>query len=65
MNGLELQHKLIIQGPRLPIIFVTAFSETRARTQALSAGAIGFLAKPFSDAELITCLDKALAARGV
>ena len=65
MNGIELQSKLTVQGYRLPIIFVTAFSEMRARAQALSAGAIGFLAKPFSDQELIECLDKALAARGV
>jgi FixJ family two-component response regulator len=65
MNGIELQSKLTVQGYRLPIIFVTAFSEMRARAQALSAGAIGFLAKPFSDEELIECLDKALAARGV
>jgi FixJ family two-component response regulator len=37
----------------------------RARAQALAAGAIGFLAKPFSDEELITCLNEALAVRGV
>ena len=61
MNGIELQSKLIVQGYRLPIIFVTAFSETRARAQALAAGASGFLAKPFSDEELITCLNEALA----
>jgi FixJ family two-component response regulator len=65
MDGIELQNKLIVQGYRLPIIFVTAFSEMRARAQALSAGAIGFLAKPFSDEELITCLNEALAVRGV
>jgi FixJ family two-component response regulator len=59
MNGIELQSKLIVQGYRLPIIFVTAFSEMRARAQALAAGAIGFLAKPFSDEELITCLNPA------
>ena len=65
MNGIELQSKLIVQGYRLPIIFVTAFSEMRARGQALSAGAIGFLAKPFSDEELISCLNRALAARNI
>ena len=65
MNGVELQSKLIVLGYRLPIIFVTAFSEIRAQAQALGAGAIGFLAKPFSDEELITCLNAALAVRGV
>ena len=65
MNGIELQNKLIVQGHHLPIIFISAFSEMRARAQALAAGAIGFLAKPFSDEELIACLNKALAAKGV
>ena len=65
MNGIELQRKLIVQGYRLPIIFVTGFSEMRARAQTLAAGAIGFLDKPFSDEELIACLNKALAANGV
>ena len=60
INGIELQCKLIVQGYRLPIIFVTAFSEMRARAQTLAAGAIGFLDKPFSDEELIACLNKAL-----
>jgi FixJ family two-component response regulator len=65
INGIELQRKLIVQGYRLPIIFVTGFSEMRARAQTLAAGAIGFLDKPFSDEELIACLNKALAANGV
>ena len=64
MKGIELQNKLIVQGHHLPIIFISAFSEMRARAQALAAGAIGFLAKPFSDEELIACLNKALAAKG-
>jgi FixJ family two-component response regulator len=63
MNGLELQNKLIVRRPRLPIIFVTAFSEMRARAQALRAGAIGFLAKPFSDEELISCANAALGCK--
>jgi FixJ family two-component response regulator len=62
MNGIELQGKLIAQGHHFPIIFVTAFPEMKARAQALASGAIGFLAKPFSDEILITCLNKALGA---
>jgi FixJ family two-component response regulator len=60
MNGIELQDKLIAQGHHLPIIFVTAVPEMKARAQALTSGAIGFLAKPFSDEMLITCLNEAL-----
>ena len=65
MNGVELQGKLIAQGYHLPIIFLTAFPEVRARAQALAAGAIGFLAKPFNDEMLITCLNEAIGARVV
>ena len=63
MNGIELQGKLIAQGHHFPIIFVTAFPEMKARAQALASGAIGFLAKPFSDEILISCLNKALGAK--
>jgi FixJ family two-component response regulator len=65
MNGVELQGKLIAQGHRLPIILMTALPEIKTRTKALAAGAIGFLAKPFNDEMLITCLSKALGARSV
>ena len=63
MSGIELQSHLIAQGHRVPVIFVTAFPEMEARTHELHAGAIGFLGKPFSDQNLISCLNKALAAR--
>jgi FixJ family two-component response regulator len=65
MNGVELQAKLTAQGHHLPIIFMTALPEIKARAQALAAGAIGFLAKPFNDEMLITCLSKALGARSI
>jgi FixJ family two-component response regulator len=60
MNWVELQGKLIAQGHHLPIIFLTAFPEIKARAQALAAGATGFLAKPFNDEMLIRCLNEAL-----
>jgi FixJ family two-component response regulator len=60
MTGIELQGRLISQGHSLPIIFITAFPEIKARTQALAAGAVGFLSKPFNDENLITCLNEAL-----
>ena len=61
MTGIELQDRLIAQGHYLPVIFITAFPEMRARAQALASGAIGFLAKPFDDRNLISCLNEALA----
>ena len=61
MTGIELQDRLIAQGHSVPVIFITAFPEMRARAQALAAGAVGFLAKPFDDHNLISCLNEALA----
>jgi FixJ family two-component response regulator len=63
MSGIELQNHLLAQGNRVPVIFVTAFPETEARGDALRAGAVGFLGKPFADENLISCLNKALATR--
>ncbi len=63
VSGVELQSRLIAQGHRVPMIFITAFPEERVRARALEAGAIGFLSKPFDDEHLIGCLDKALKSR--
>jgi FixJ family two-component response regulator len=63
MSGIELQNYLLAQGNRVPVIFVTAFTETEARGDALRAGAVGFLGKPFGDESLISCLNKALSTR--
>jgi DNA-binding response OmpR family regulator len=49
----------------LPIISITAFPAAKVRAEALAAGALGFLAKPFNDEELVACLDAALARREV
>lgn len=62
MSGAELQDRLIADGHQIPMIFMTAYFEERARARALEAGAFGFLRKPFSDESLIACLDKALGA---
>ena len=59
MSGVDLQSRLIANGNRTPIIFVTATPDERTRERALSAGALGFLTKPFSVESLITCLDRA------
>ena len=60
MTGLELQRRLAQSGYGIPIIFITAFPENRTRTQAVQAGAICFLTKPYSDDELLACLERAL-----
>jgi FixJ family two-component response regulator len=60
MTGLELQAKLVAQGSRIPIIFITAHGNTRMRMQALKAGAIEFLGKPFDDESLLGSVRSAL-----
>ena len=61
LSGVELQELLNAQGRHTPIIFVTAFPDERTRDQAISAGAIGFLNKPFSNEKLEKFLELALA----
>ena len=63
VSGVEMQDRLIAEGHRLPVIFITAFPEDRIRERALEAGAIGYLSKPFNEEHLIGCLDKALGNR--
>jgi FixJ family two-component response regulator len=61
MTGIELQRNLLARGCRMPIIFITAFVDPKTRGQALAAGAVCFLGKPFNDDTLIACLHEALA----
>jgi len=60
MSGVDLQARLIASGHRTPIIFITAFPEDRICARAMTAGAYGFLSKPYKDDQLIECLDRAL-----
>src|SRR3981081_732989 len=47
MSGLELQAKLNAEHCRIPTIFITAHGDEKMRLQALRAGAVEFMAKPF------------------
>jgi FixJ family two-component response regulator len=60
LNGLELQDRLIAGGHQVPIIFITAFSDENARAQALQAGALSYLIKPFEEADLLNAINLAL-----
>jgi FixJ family two-component response regulator len=60
MSGLELQARLAEQDCRIPIIFITSYGDTRTRTQAMRAGAVGFLGKPFDDKVLLESVRSAL-----
>jgi FixJ family two-component response regulator len=60
MSGLELQAKLNAEHCRIPIIFITAHGDAQMRMQALRAGAVEFLAKPFNDEALLETVRAAL-----
>jgi FixJ family two-component response regulator len=60
MSGLELQAKLNAEHCRIPTIFITAHGDTKMRMQALRAGAVEFLAKPFDDEALLGSVRAAL-----
>jgi FixJ family two-component response regulator len=53
MSGLELQAKLNSERCKIPIIFITAHGDEKLRMQALRAGAVEFMAKPFDDEVLL------------
>jgi FixJ family two-component response regulator len=60
MSGLELQQKLNAEHCRIPTIFVTAHGDAKMRLQAMRAGAVEFLAKPFDDEALLESVRAAL-----
>ncbi len=60
MSGLQLQSRLAGAGYRIPIIFITARPDERTREQALEAGAVDFLNKPFGAEALLSGIRSAL-----
>lgn len=60
ISGLELQAKLNAEHCRIPTIFITAHGDEKMRMQALRAGAVEFMAKPFDDELLLESVRAAL-----
>jgi len=60
MSGLELQAKLNADQCKIPTIFITAHGDEEMRMQALRAGAVEFMAKPFDDEVLLESVRAAL-----
>ncbi len=67
LNGLSLQ-KLVIDRTDMPIIFITGYGDIPMTVQAMKAGAVEFLTKPFDDDVLLSAirhaLDRSLATVG-
>ena len=60
ISGLELQARLNADHCRIPTIFITAHGDEKMRMQALRAGAVEFMAKPFDDEALLESVRAAL-----
>ncbi len=65
MNGLELQKKLIGENIPVPIVFISAHGEAGEEAQALGAGAIDFLHKPFSEDSLLGAVGAAIKSEAI
>jgi FixJ family two-component response regulator len=60
LSGLELQKRIIEGGIDIPIIFITGHGDIRMTVQAMKAGAVEFLTKPFRDQDLLDAIQQAL-----
>jgi FixJ family two-component response regulator len=60
MSGLELQRQIVAANLRIPIIFATSYADGDEQAQALEAGAVDYLYKPFREEDLINAIDAAL-----
>ncbi|MDB5395735.1 MAG: putative LuxR family response regulator, partial [Rhodospirillales bacterium] len=60
LNGLELQKRLAVDRIDMPIIFITGYGDVPMTVQAIKAGAVEFLTKPFSDDVLLTAIQNAI-----
>ena len=61
MSGMELQNKLLKSDMPIPIIVMTAHGDIPMVRNAMKAGAVEFLTKPFQDEELLAAIDEAFA----
>jgi CheY-like chemotaxis protein len=60
VSGIELRRRLKDSGSTLPVIFMTALDDEAMREQALKAGCVAFLRKPFQARQLIDAIKKAV-----
>ena len=61
-NGLDYQVELVKAGIHIPIIFMTGHGDIPMTVQAMKAGAVDFLTKPFRQHEMLQAVTQALAA---
>ena len=60
MDGFEVQARLLLINPDLPVIVITAQGDVQTAVRAMKAGAVDFIEKPYCDDALITAIESAL-----
>lgn len=60
MSGLDLLDELAASGRRIPTIMITAFPTEAERARAMQAGVMGYLVKPFDEAQLLSCITSSI-----
>jgi FixJ family two-component response regulator len=60
LNGLDLQKRIARDRNDMPIIFITGYGDVPTTVQAMKAGAVEFLSKPFGDEALLSVLRDAI-----
>src|ERR1700687_1386850 len=60
LNGLELQKRVAVDRTDMPIIFITGYGDVPMTVQAMKAGAVEFLMKPFGDDVLLSAIRHAI-----
>jgi FixJ family two-component response regulator len=60
LSGLDLQRELVNMDPPMPIVIITAYADIPMTVQAVKAGAVEFLTKPFRDQELLDAVQEAI-----
>ena len=61
INGMDLQNALIQRRRKEQLVFITGHGNISMCAQAMRAGAVDFLPKPFRESELLQCVERALA----
>jgi FixJ family two-component response regulator len=60
LNGLDLQRRVALERADMPIIFITGYGDVSTSVQAMKAGAVEFLVKPFQDNVLLGAIREGL-----
>jgi FixJ family two-component response regulator len=60
LNGLDLQKRIAVDRIDMPIIFITGYGDVPMTVQAMKAGAVEFLTKPFGDQVLLDAIQHAI-----